>query len=68
MKDKTVEEPSYISCPLAKDEKPIIECKTCKYRDDCIEDLLRDFEGDVMKLIGKVIKVIREIIKKHEIK
>ena len=63
-----VERFSYKSCPISKNKTPGLECKTCEYRNDCLDDVWRDYQEGVLKLTKDTIKIVREIVERHEIK
>lgn len=68
MMEERVESPSYKHCPISKDKKPNLECKTCKYRDACLDDILRDGSEETLKIWGRKINLIRKIVEGTEIK
>ncbi len=52
-----------IKCPINQKTKEKYECKDCKLQDDCIEDILNDFQQDCIKGAAKVGKQIAKILK-----
>jgi hypothetical protein len=51
-----------ITCPFNEKEKSVNQCRTCKYRDDCIEDILNDLTELFKQKAAEKAKQIGEII------
>lgn len=55
-----------IVCPFNESEKSANQCKTCKYRDDCIEDILDDLVEITKQNAAEKAKQIGDIIRGKE--
>lgn len=53
-------------CPLAEKKRGKAECENCRYKENCIEDILSDFVDKVMELLGETVKEIRRIVKERK--
>ena len=52
-------------CPINSKTKEKYECKDCKYRDACIEDILDDLQQSFIKRAAKAGKDIGKLLKER---
>uniref|UniRef100_A0A6H2A5R1 Uncharacterized protein n=1 Tax=viral metagenome TaxID=1070528 RepID=A0A6H2A5R1_9ZZZZ len=52
-----------IICPINPKTKEKFECKDCKFRDVCIEDILNDLQQKFIKDAAKAGKDIGKLLK-----
>ena len=57
--------PRQIRCPINPKTKEKFECKDCKYRDTCIQDILDDLQQDFAKSAAKAGKNIGKLLKER---
>ena len=57
--------PRRIICPINKQTKEKFECADCKFRDDCIEDILNEMEDSFIQLAAKAGKKISKLLKER---
>lgn len=54
-----------ITCPINLKTREKFECKDCKYRDKCIEDILNDLQQLFIKGAAKAGKDIGNLLKER---
>jgi len=54
-----------IRCPINPKTKEKYECKDCKFRDACIEDILNDLQQSFIKRAAKAGKAIGKLLKER---
>ena len=42
------------------------KCKTCRYNEDCIADIISDMGDALLEVSSKFINKIQGVVKKHE--
>ena len=52
-----------IRCPINPKTKEKFECKDCKFRDTCIEDILDDARYKSMKIYARADEKIAKLLK-----
>ena len=54
-----------IICPINPKPKERFECKDCKFKDACIEDILNDMQKLFIKKAAKAAKDIGNLLKER---
>ncbi len=54
-----------IRCPINSKTKENFECKDCKFRDTCIQDVLDDLQQDFIKCAARAGKNIGKLLKER---
>ncbi len=54
--------PRRIKCPINPKTRGKFECQDCKFRDDCIEDILNDLLESFVKKAAKAGRDIGELL------
>ena len=55
-----------IICPINPKTKRKFECEDCKFKDNCIEDILNDAHYKNMKVYARADEKIRELLKERK--
>lgn len=54
-----------IRCPINPKTKEKFECNDCKFRDDCIEDILDDLQQVFVKGVARAGKKIGKLLRER---